>query len=144
MAPPPYVILPAGTAPPTGRTDGTYHYQRPPALLARSVDPLTGEILSLFTAPHPVDAAIAFQARARFLSGAALERAGTRYHEIRKLGDGVGAEIDAETKRWIKPFVERGLVHLNVARGEAVEPDMGAAFVSYRNRLTGEVERVRR
>jgi hypothetical protein len=141
---PPPVLLPAGTAPPIGISPNTFSATRPPALLARAIDPRTGEITSLFSAPHPVDAAIAFNARALSGSGPALE-VGTRYHEIRDANDQAKGEYAAETRRWVKPFMDRGWIDILKVQAEILDDSgsaIGAAYVAYRNRLTGKEDRV--
>jgi hypothetical protein len=135
----PYVILPAGTAPPIGRSEGVYSTQRPPGFLAREIDPKTGEITSLFRAPHPVDAAMQFQARAVEGSGPALAGQGTRYARIQYGLDSAKAEYNAETRRWTRRFVDRQLIELKLIQSD-VDDDTGAAFVAYRNRMTGQEE----
>lgn len=129
------ILLPAGTVAPEGRAPDVFSRTRPPGLLAREIDPTTGELTSMFHAPHPVDAAIVFQARTRQGSGEAVRRSGTRYHQIRNATDTALGEYHAETRRWMRPFVDRQLVDL-LSVAAQVEGDMGSAYVSYRNRLT--------
>jgi hypothetical protein len=86
-----------------------------------------------------VDAAMQFQARAVEGSGPALAGQGTRYARIQYGLDSAKAEYNAETRRWTRRFVDRQLIELKLIQSD-VDDDTGAAFVAYRNRMTGQEE----
>jgi hypothetical protein len=125
-------VFPAGVVAPVGYEVFDAELQPPPALLCDAVDPLTGEITSLTKAPHPVDAAVAHLARARFGSGPGLGDQGHKLHTIRKLNDTYPAETENELRRTYKTLVEQ-------VRAEEATTDMGAALVRYRNTRTSQV-----
>ncbi len=116
---------------------------KPPALLCDPIDPSTGELSSLFAAPHPVDAAIAEAFRLTRATGAAVPDHAQEFRKIRKMGDSVAREIEDEARRVMAPFVAGELVEI---LGVLVETDAGhqvaSAAVRYRNRLTRREERV--
>lgn len=130
-------VFPAGVAAPVGYEVFEAELRPPPALLCDAVDPLTGEITSLTRAPHPVDAAAAHTARARFGSGPGLGDQGHKLHAIRKLNDTYPAEATNELRRAFKPLVDGAHIRLEEVRAEEVADDMGAALVRYKNLRTG-------
>jgi hypothetical protein len=115
--------------------------------LADSIDPATGELVSLMTSPHPVDAAIAEAFRIRAGSGPALGLAGHRFNAIRKKGDSVEREIRDEATRIMKPFVDRGDVRFDALLTDVENASQGsdgaAALVRYTNLLTAEPQEVK-
>jgi hypothetical protein len=132
-------VFPAGVAAPVGYEVFDAELQPPPALLCDAADPLTGEITSLTKAPHPVDAAVAHLARARFGSGPGLGDQGHKLHTIRKLNDTYPAETENELRRTYKTLVDGGHIRLEQVRAEEATTDMGAALVRYRNTRTSQV-----
>lgn len=142
-----YVIAPAGVSPAGFFVPGVavVSPERPPALLADAIDPVTGELTSLFTAPHPVDATIQTAFRTRQGSGAAVQDVGHRYDRIRKKTERTARELRDEAERILKPLVEREDVAI-----ERIEEDVegqgfdGAAqLIRYRNRVAGTAKDVR-
>ena len=116
----------------------------PPVALADNIDPATGEIASLFTRVHPVDAAIQQQFRVRLCSGAAVLTSGSRFHTLEDKTERTDAEIRGEIARVLKPFIDRSeaaIISVQVDP-EALGADGAAALVLYRNRLTGKDEQV--
>jgi hypothetical protein len=140
---PPLLITPAGLSP-VGLAygPGIADLRPAPAWLADPIDPVTGDLKSMVKADHPVDAAVGFQARARRESGPALEDAGTLYHKIKYATETAPAELEAEAKRWFKPFVDGGHAEILKIQTE-VDGDLAAVFIAYRNRRTSKRESAR-
>lgn len=142
----PYVIPPAGVSPASFFVPGVAFVspEQPPALLADDIDPKTGELATLFTAPHPVHAAIQFAVRVRKGSGAAVQDIGHLYDRIKKKTDRTARELRDEAERLFKPFVDREDITV-----ESIEEDLDQGFdgaaqrVKYRNRITGQTEDIR-
>jgi hypothetical protein len=139
---PAYVIPPAGVSAASFFTTTPFvDPARPPAILADDIDPKTGELRSLFTSVHPVDAAIQYQFRVKRGSGACVLEQGQAFDSIKKNTSSAPNDLRFEAQRILQPFVDRGdaeIVTLEVAGGEA-EKDRGAVFVQYRNLRTGKV-----
>jgi len=136
-----YVIPPAGISAAAFYAPGVAFVDpdTPPGLLCDNVDPATGELKSLFTAPHPVDAAREMAFRVRYESGAATGRIGNRFHEIRHNDDRAAAHLTDEAKRILKPFVDLELLEIESIQVDTkLAPDLGALMVRTRNRLTTE------
>jgi len=131
---PPAGLLPAGTWSPSS-TETTPVV--PPVLLADSLDASTGELASMTTAIHPVDAAIQEAFRTLSGSGAAVQSTGHRFDKIRTKTDRTPRELRDECERIIKPFVTRRDVRLiGIAVGTEAHKygfDGAAAAVRYRN-----------
>jgi hypothetical protein len=139
-----YIIPPAGTPASAFSSPAFIDPARPPAILARKIDPRTGGLLSLFAGMDPVDAAIALELRIERGSGAAVQDRGHRLRDIRKNTEDAPARIRHELERILTPFIDEGNVELVEEAVEAGEGagDAGAAFVRYRNLRTGETGKV--
>lgn len=123
---------------PRKRTDTSTGLQ--PALLADNVDPVTGDICSLFWAPHPVDAAVIFNLSVEQGSGAAVESVGHRYREIRKATDQAPRRIRDEVERPLRAMVQARDIRIEALTSE-VREDLGVAELSYvnlRRRVVGQ------
>ena len=134
-----YIVQPSGVS-----AAGTYvpgvdsiDPAKPPALLCDAIDPATGELLTLFSAPNPVDAAVQHAFMASRRTGAAVPDHAQQFRRIRKMGDSVAREIEDEARRVLAPFVARKLVEVlrvDVATDE--DHQLAGASVAYRNRLS--------
>lgn len=114
----------------------------PIGLLADSLD-ATGELTSLTTFVHPVDAAIAEQFRLKLDSGVAVIDQGQGLHRIEYKTDSTPLEVEHEVQRVLKPFIERRhaeLVRLEHATDEG--PDSQTTAVTYRNLMTSKEQTV--
>ena len=104
-------------------------------MLADDFDPLTGELVSIFTSPHPVDAMVRDAVVADRDSGLAIVGVGNTIYEIENLIPGESERDLADAARVaLAPLVDRGLIEA-VAVSE-VEGDVSNTEIQYRNRLT--------
>lgn len=136
----PIIIPPGGTPAGAFVAAPVVDAQRPPGILADKVDPITGEILSLFTGLHPVNGAIQHQFAVRAGSGAAVN-GGQNFEAIRKNVDGTDKALAFEARRIAEPFVRRGLVSIdeldtNASDSSGAPGDEGDLFLVYTNRMT--------
>jgi hypothetical protein len=139
-----YVIPPAGVYPAAFFVPGVAIVDptRPPPVLADDITP-DGDLGSLFTPVHPVDAAIKEVFRLFGDTGAAVVGKGQRFNEIRKNLPDTPRRMKDEANRILAPFVSRGDIEvLEITVDADIAPDLGALFVRYRNRRTGQEQGV--
>lgn len=138
------VIAPAGLAPPL-YDPTTAERSATPALLADLYDVDTGE-LYLLEEVHPVVAAVQSQFRLEYQSGAAVGQQGQRFRDVDKVTDGTPARLEAEVRRLMQPFVDRGDVAILNVTAEAPPPgassDTGGVVVEFLNLLTNRPARL--
>lgn len=145
----PYVILPAGLHPASVALvdPGSQAPVAPVAILADNIDPATGEIASLTTRVHPVDAAFAEAFRVRKDSGAATGAVGQKLYAIAMKGDSLEREIRDEINRIAKPFVDRRDIDITAVIVDTDDARQGfdgaGALIKYTNRLTAKPEELR-
>lgn len=140
------VIPPAGTSAASLFTPVSYADPAdPPVLLADDIDPATGELASLFTRIHPVDAMVVEAFRFERGSGAAVQNDGQRFLDIKKVGPSTARQMEDEARRVLQPLVDRQDVRIDTIKAEAgVEAsDLGALFLEYTNLRNGRQSRFR-
>ena len=107
----------------------------PAPMLADDIDPNTGELLSVFTSPHPVDAMARDAVIADRDSGLAIAGVGNTIHEIENLIPGESERDLADAARVaLASLVERRLI--DAVAVSTVEGDTSDTQIRYRNRLT--------
>lgn len=123
---------------------GTISLPKPAVgFLADALDPRTGELLSISTGVHPIDAEVVFVLRAAFNAGPALQGVGTRFGDLRKITDETSIEIAKIIREALDRFVKRGDIRIDkilTAQGarDLGASDMAAALVVYTNLQTGK------
>lgn len=141
-----YVIPPAGISAASGFTPATFaDPASPPALLADYIDPATGELLSLFTYVHPVDAMVVEAFRLERGTGAAIQNDGHAFSAIKKVTEATPRQLEDEARRILKPLVDRGDIKIGTLQTEVGidATDLGAVFIEYTNLHTGKGQPVR-
>lgn len=115
------------------------------ALLADWIDPTTGELVTLRRAPHPVDAAIAWQFTAVRRTGAAVMEQGQRFKDTRKAEVGAELRLRYEVEQLVAPFVSAGDIRVRkIEVHVGVEArDTAAIYFAYTNLHTGKDEDLR-
>jgi hypothetical protein len=115
-------------------------------LLADAYDPNTGELVSLRTYVHPVDAAVQAQFRLARGSGVAVLEQGQAFGRIENVTDSTARELDSEARRILEPFVQRRDIAIEKILTEApvagTDGDTAMVTVVYRNLLSGRREQV--
>lgn len=145
--PPPYLIAPAGVSAASFFDSTIIDPASPAAQLADDLDPLTGDIRSLFSTPNPVHAAVQFAFSLQFGSGAATNGRGHKFAKIRKMSPSIEIEIRNEVTRIFEPFITARLVDDVKLTVRAPNPDnrnQGDFVVDFRELLTGTAQQVRR
>lgn len=138
---PDYIIPPAGVSAASFFTPGTIvDPAKPPAMLADDLDVATGELRSLFSRVHPVDAAVVEQLRLHRGSGAAVEDEGTLFRKFDKVYDNTAAAVEDEIRRALKPLVDRRDIRIDTVAVESGvdDPTMVASVGEYTNLHTDE------
>lgn len=138
-----YYIPPAGVSPASFFLPGVdvVDPSKPPAILADSLSVSTGELTSMLTAPHPVDAAIREAFRVKRGSGASVQDIGHRFDRVRKMLPSTARDLQDEAAQVLKPFIDDGVVRL-----VSMEVEMNGSFdhaammIQYTNLLTGETQ----
>lgn len=140
---PTYTIAPAGVTAAGTWVPGTLvSPARPPVILAEDIDESTGEVRSLFSSVHPVDAAMKEAFRLSQGTGPAVMSCGQRFRGMRRINATTPRQILDEANRVAAPFVARGDVEMGAL--SEVQGDMGVAFVEYTNRRqSGPAQRVK-
>lgn len=114
----------------------------PPAILADDIGP-DGEIRSLATGVHPVDAAIREAFRLFADTGAAVVGKGQRFRDIRKNDAAAARRIKDEANRILAPFVARlDIQVIELTVDTTLANDLGALFLRYKNLRTGQEQRL--
>lgn len=104
-------------------------------MLADDIDPNTGEVLSIFTSPHPVDAMVRDAVVTDRSSGLAVQGVGNSIHEHENLVDGESeADLADAARVALASLVERGLI--DAVATATVDGDTSDTQIQYRNRLT--------
>jgi hypothetical protein len=119
--------------------------------LADAIDPATGEIASLTSSKHPIDAEVENRMRVVAFRAPAYDRVGLDLSGIPKnLGGQNEQTIQMAIRGNMAPMVERGAIAiLRILTGTTMDQlgpgtsDMNAAVLVYRNRKTGREERAR-
>ena len=135
---PPAGVVPAGTWSPdivAATTPITGH-------LADLVDPTTGELLSLSTGAHPIDAEVQFRLRAAKGKAPALLDDGLDLAGISKLLESSPRAIEYAARKALEPMLVRGDIEIQTVRATVAEADLestdtAAAVVTYTNLQTG-------
>jgi hypothetical protein len=135
-------VTAAGTWSPTS---DTLAHELPPALLADDLDPETGEIRTLFSAPHPADAAMEWNFRVKKSSGAAVRSAGHRFDRVENKGASEETELKHEANLVLQPFIAGRHIKVELMRvdTEGVGFDGSAMLIKYCNRHTSSVEELK-
>lgn len=112
----------------------------PPSFLAEAISPTSGELTSVFTGRHPVDAWMVTQLRTIRGSGAAVLEEGHRLppaSDIETNDDETEPRLRSEIKRILRPAVDRGdieVVSITIANGTTGDSgDLAMGHVLYRN-----------
>lgn len=140
MAPP--VIPPAGTSAASFFTENIIDPAKPAAILADDIDYSTGDLNTILSGVHPIDAAFADQFKIQRGSGASVMEQGNDFHKIKKNLESTPRALRQEVDRIAAPFVARGDIRLDEVIAEAVT-DTGEVVVSYINLRTQKAEKVR-
>ena len=114
----------------------------PRPYLADAIDPQTGELLSILSGPHPVDAHIAYAFQVKLKKGVALGRKGHAFDTITKNTATTPRSLELEAHRVMKPFVDMGWATVERV-ATATDGDAGAVVVDYRNNITDEPRSIR-
>ena len=134
--------------PPAGISAASFHVPGvdaidpadPPALLADYIDPDTGELASMTTAPHAVDAALADAFLIRKGTGASVMSFGHQFDKIKKKTERTERELKDEADQVLKPFVERGDVKVVSQTVDDQAFDQSGMLIEYYNRQTAKKE----
>jgi hypothetical protein len=106
----PYTIPPAGVSAAGFFDPYVVDPSSPPIQLADDIDPLTGEIRSLFAPVNPVHAMVQFNLSLKYSSGPATNGRGQKFANIRKLDASAELATRNEIDRVLQPLVDAKLV----------------------------------
>ena len=101
-------VIPPTTSPLGFFVPSPGHLALPGPLLADKIDPHTNEYLSIFTGDDVIDAQVLIAMKTARGSGAAVLECGSRLRSIRKLGDSVVSDIEAEVRNALALLVQQG------------------------------------
>jgi len=141
-----FVIL-QSTLSPVGQNSLLQQPLSPPSpLLARKIDPETGDYESLFEGRHPIDDQVIVSLRTIRNSGASVRDTGQRFSNLRKITAGIQTEIRAYIQEAFKRLISNGdirLVSINFEDFETNKSNQTVIFViNYQNLRTGVVSAV--
>lgn len=118
----------------------------PSPLLARKIDPETGDYESLFEGRHPIDDQVIVSLRTERSSGAAVTDTGQRFSNLRKITDGIQTEIRAYVQEALRRLITNGdirLVSIDFEDFEENKSNQTVIFIiNYQNLRTGVVSAV--
>jgi len=130
--------MPAGAVPVAGAAPTVVSASVTRSLLADDLDPVTGELQAITTAPHPVEAAVREAFRIQRASGPAVEAVGQNFRSVKKQDEHTGRSLYYEAERIMAPFVARKEAQV---LGIDVDPEQAYAQAGVRvrwvNLLTG-------
>lgn len=131
--PAPPVIAPVGTSAVSfGAPTEFIDPAKPPAILADNIDPATGELLSILSGIHPVDAHVINALRVERGSGVSAMAHGQRFSTIRKIDDQFTRRLQDECVLALQHLIDRGDIKLpKIAVVES--GDAGHVYFEYFN-----------
>lgn len=140
------IIAPAGCTPASSWEPGPAYVPAPapPIIFAPLLDPISGELLDLFTGRDPIPCAILEQFRIRRASGAAVMNDGRDYMPGAKNDNTMEARIRTEVARIFKPFVQAGqatLDRIDVTAGPKAGT-IASVTVYFTDRTTGRPDNI--
>jgi len=138
-----FVIL-QSTLTPVGQNSLLQNPLAPPSpLLARKINPATGDYESLFDGRNPVDDQVIVSLRAVRNSGASVTDIGQRFGNIRKITDGIRTEIKAYVQEAFRRLIQNGdirLVGIEFQDFEENKSNQTVIFIiNYQNLRTGAI-----
>lgn len=113
----------------------------PQGALADDFDPDTGELRTMLGRIHVVDAAVRWQFSVELGSGGSVADQGHNFRSIRKKDERLERNLEDETGRVLRRFVQRQLVkivEMVVDTSDGHGPDGAGELVRYRNKIIGE------
>jgi hypothetical protein len=139
----PIIIQPAGIS-----AAGTYTAvevispAKPPAILADDINPTTGELNSILSGIHPIDAAVITRIRTKRSSGASVNSIGHRFDRVKKIDESYETAIRYEAEQVFADLVFRGDIRVDkIAFSDT--GDTGSIFFHYTNLRTNAAKKVK-
>lgn len=139
----PIIIQPAGiSAAGTYTTVEVISPSKPPAILADDINPTTGELNSILSGIHPVDAAVITRIRTKRASGASVSSIGHRFDRVKKIDESYETAIRYEAEQVFADLVFRGDIRVDkIAFSDT--GDTGSIFFYYTNLRTNVADKLR-